>query len=225
MNTENIVILSRRQVNKDDFNNWDPPAGFSKHFIGDESALTFENLQKLNPKFIFIPHWSKIIDDKIIENFKCVVFHMTDLPFGRGGSPLQNLLVRGIYKTKISAILAVKELDAGPIYLKKDFDISEGSAEEIYSRASKIIFEMIDEILRKNLNSTPQTGEITVFKRRTPAESEVPESLNERQLYDFIRMLDAPGYPHAFKIQNGKKIEFKNARFENDKLIFDEISQ
>ncbi len=49
-------------------------------------------------------------------NFNCVVFHMTDLPFGRGGSPLQNLISRGIYKTKISAIKVVKEIDAGPIY-------------------------------------------------------------------------------------------------------------
>jgi len=28
---------------------------------------------------------------------------MTDLPFGRGGSPFQNLIARGIYDTKIIA--------------------------------------------------------------------------------------------------------------------------
>ena len=44
---------------------------------------------------------------------------MTDLPYGRGGSPLQNLIVRGHKHTMISAIKCVKELDAGPIYLKK----------------------------------------------------------------------------------------------------------
>ncbi len=31
---------------------------------------------------------------EIFENWACVVFHMTDLPYGRGGSPLQNLIVR-----------------------------------------------------------------------------------------------------------------------------------
>ena len=40
---------------------------------------------------------------------------MTDLPYGRGGSPLQNLIVRGHKETKISAIKVVKELDAGPV--------------------------------------------------------------------------------------------------------------
>lgn len=44
---------------------------------------------------------------------------MTDLPYGRGGSPLQNLIVRNHYKTKISEIRVKKEIDSGPIYLKK----------------------------------------------------------------------------------------------------------
>ena len=45
---------------------------------------------------------------------------MTDLPYGRGGSPLQNLIARGFLETKISAILVEKQLDAGPVYLKME---------------------------------------------------------------------------------------------------------
>ena len=44
------------------------------------------------------------IDKSIYEKHECILFHMTDLPFGRGGSPLQNLLLRDIEKTKISLI-------------------------------------------------------------------------------------------------------------------------
>ena len=44
---------------------------------------------------------------------------MTDLPYGRGGSPLQNLIVRGWKETKVLALKVVEELDAGPIYYKK----------------------------------------------------------------------------------------------------------
>ena len=35
---------------------------------------------------------------------------MTDLPYGRGGSPLQNLIIRGFESTKISAIEFKMEL-------------------------------------------------------------------------------------------------------------------
>ena len=41
---------------------------------------------------------------EIIRNYECICFHETDLPFGRGGSPIQNLIVRGFKTTKISAI-------------------------------------------------------------------------------------------------------------------------
>ena len=53
---------------------------------------------------IFIP-------TEIFTSFECIVFHMTDLPYGRGGSPLQNLIVRGHKKTKVSALKVVKEVD------------------------------------------------------------------------------------------------------------------
>lgn len=66
---------------------------------------------------------------------------MTDLPFGRGGSPLQNLLSRGIYHTKLSAIRVSAGLDTGSVYLKNDLDILEGSAEKIFRRAGEIIFK------------------------------------------------------------------------------------
>jgi methionyl-tRNA formyltransferase len=63
---------------------------------------------------------------------------MTDLPFGRGGSSMQNLISRGICQTKLSAIQCVEEIDAGDIYLKKDFSLKEGSAKELYLKAGGI---------------------------------------------------------------------------------------
>ena len=108
--------------------------------ITDRKDLTYQKVKAFKPRYIFFPHWSWIIPLDIFENLECVVFHMTDLPFGRGGSPLQNLIERGIYQTKISAIRVAEELDAGPVYLKRDLSL-EGSAEEIFKRACGIIFE------------------------------------------------------------------------------------
>jgi len=49
--------------------------------------LTYERVKNFNPRYVFFPHWSWMIPKKIYDNFECVVFHMTDLPFGR----VQNL--------------------------------------------------------------------------------------------------------------------------------------
>lgn len=190
--------------------------------IDKKEDLTLENIKSINPKYIFFPHWSWIIPKEIYENFECVVFHMTDLPFGRGGSPLQNLIVRGIYETKISAIKVVKELDVGDIYCKEDLSLKEGSAEDIYKRASDIIFDkMLPFIVNNNPEPKKQEGEVTEFKRRTPEEGDISGLDSIDKVYDYIRMLDAEGYPNAFIETKNLKIELSNAKSKDGKITAD----
>lgn len=187
--------------------------------ITNKKALAYQKIKNFNPRYIFFPHWSWIIPRRIFENFECIGFHMTDLPFGRGGSPLQNLILRGFTKTKISAIKVVKELDAGPIYLKKDLSL-EGSAEDIYKRASDIIFnEMIPYILEKNSKPIPQKGKVVRFKRRSPEQSNIRKLKELQKIYDYIRMLDAEGYPLAFIETPSLKIEFSGAHLEGKYIL------
>jgi methionyl-tRNA formyltransferase len=188
--------------------------------IDSPDKLRLELVESYGPDYIFFPHWSWIIPEEIYSKFSCVVFHMTDLPFGRGGSPLQNLIIRGIKHTKISAIKVVKGIDAGPVYLKRDLCI-EGSAEEILRRASSVIFEMIEYIIGTRSEPTSQEGEITVFKRRTPEQSILPESGSYEEILSFIRMLDGEGYPPAC-IHYGKfKISFSRAAIKNGTILTD----
>ena len=70
---------------------------------------------------------------------------MTDLPYSRGGSPLQNLILRGHQETQIIALRCVAELDAGPIYMKRPLSLEE-SAYEIFVRAADVVQEMIEDM-------------------------------------------------------------------------------
>ena len=215
---DNYVVATIKSWNIDNFYRLTKKHPDKKFFLlNKKEDLTYDKIKALNPKFIFFPHWSWIIPENIYKEFNCVVFHMTDLPFGRGGSPLQNLIVRGIYKTKISAIKVVKEIDAGPIYLKEDFDISKGNADSIYTEASNIIFDkMIPNFLECNIEAHEQEGEVIQFPRRTSEQSKLPENLNFQQLYDYIRMLDGEGYPNAYIELGDFKVSFKDAEIEND---------
>ena len=73
--------------------------------ITSKTQLNKHRLQKINPKFIFFPDWSWKVPDYIYKNYDCVCFHESDLPKFRGGSPLQNQIIRGITKTKTTAFL------------------------------------------------------------------------------------------------------------------------
>lgn len=190
------------------------------HTIETKEQLTKLYVDNIRPDYIFFPHWSFIIDESIYGNYKCIIFHMTDVPFGRGGSPLQNLIARGIYDTKISAIQCVKELDAGPVYLKMPLSLY-GNAEDIYRRASLIVGEMIATIIDENPEPIPQMGEVVTFKRRQPHEGNIAELNTLEQVYDYIRMLDAEGYPKAF-IEVGKFVlEFKQSSLKEGEVWAD----
>ncbi len=178
--------------------------------ISSKAGLVANDLKKIDPGIIFFPHWSNIIPAEIYRDFECIIFHMTDLPYGRGGSPLQNLIVRGHKETMISALRCVEELDAGPIYIKKPLSLS-GSANEIFSRSDALIEDMIVEILKSNPEPIPQNGEPVVFKRRKPEEGDWSKAPTLSEVYDYIRMLDAEGYPPAYIHSGGYKLEFKKA--------------
>ena len=145
------------------------------HLITKKEELTLGKLKKINPRYVFFPHWSHIIPKEIHEAFECIIFHMTDLPYGRGGSPLQNLILRGHLETQISALRCVAELDAGPIYMKRPLSLN-GSASEIFLHASNIVEKMIEEIIHKEPIPKPQEGEPTVFSRRVPEQSRAAEA-------------------------------------------------
>lgn len=190
--------------------------------INKKEDFTIERIKNISPQKIFIPHWSYLIDTSIYESFDCVVFHMTDLPYGRGGSPLQNLVIRGFSETKISALKVIGELDAGPVYMKQALSLF-GTAQEIFLRAADVILTMIAHIIKYNPNPVEQSGDVVLFKRRKPHESEMKEFESISKLYDFIRMLDADGYPNAYIEMGEYKIEFFRASIQSDKEILADV--
>jgi len=184
---------------------------FDAVVINKKDDLSAEKLEEIRPDFIFFLHWSYIIPKSIYQNYVCVVFHMTDLPYGRGGSPLQNLIMRGHTETKISALKVEKGLDSGPVYLKRNLSLL-GTAEDIFMRAGGIMLEMISEIVKNEAKPVEQSGRVLMFKRRTPEESNILTLNDNAKIYDFIRMLDADGYPRAFLETGLFKIEFSRAQ-------------
>jgi len=193
----------------------------NKNFILIKSPekLSLKKITKINPKYIFFPDWSWIVSDEIIENFQCICFHESNLPKFRGGSPIQNQIIRGIKKTKTSAFLMNNKLDAGDILLQKNLSLS-GSIDEIFLRMINNDYEMINKIIDNKYKLKKQNGTPTTFKRRNKKQSEL-KTLNHSKeyMYNFIRMLGDP-YPNAFIRIGKKKIIFKSVKYKEEKLIF-----
>jgi methionyl-tRNA formyltransferase len=189
-------------------------------FVSSPEQLTESLLGELEPRYVFFLHWSWQVPAAIVKNQECVCFHMTDVPYGRGGSPLQNLILRGRRSTKLTALRMTESWDAGPVYDKQDLCL-EGRAEEIYIRAANLCAHMIRRIVEEEPRPVEQTGEAVVFKRRRPEQSEIPETESLQGLYDFLRMLDAEGYPRAFLAYKGFRYEFGRVCLSDGRILAD----
>jgi len=196
------------------------------YHIRQPKDLDFGLLKAMEMDYIFFTHWSEKIPAEIYENFHCILFHMTDLPYGRGGTPLQNLILRGHDKTKISMIKVEEGMDTGPVYMKWPLGL-EGSADQIYRRASdKIFYFMIKDFLMGVLEDRPtepvEQARLAVdrnipreiFRRRKPKDSDITEACWDlKEHFDRIRMMDAPGYPVAYVEVGGFKYFFTKAEY------------
>ena len=166
-------------------------------FIRNKSKFNLERLKRINPRFIFLPHWNWVVSEDIFRQFECVVFHTGPLPFGRGGSPIQNLIVRGFKRSPVCALRMNGVIDGGPIYSKVDISLTNSLA-EIFERVNEAVNILINEIISSEPQPKEQEGNVVIFKRRSEKDNQIPHGLSLSDVYDRIRMLDDEEYSKAY---------------------------
>lgn len=217
-----LLVLSSRPWNSTLTDRLASRMDRSVEIMTSKTELTPDAVAEINPQWIFVPHWSHLIPETVWGRWPTVIFHMTDLPYGRGGSPLQNLINRGHETTMLTALRCSAGLDVGDVYLKQPLSLY-GSAEEIFLRADRLIEQMIEVIVCQDPVPLPQKGEPVLFSRRKPSQSNLNQCMDGDldAWYDHIRMLDAEGYPHAFLEAHGMRLEFRRITCRSDGLYAD----
>ena len=155
--------------NKDSFN-------FKYKLIHDKDELTLDYLESYEPDYIFFVHWNWIVDENIYSKYESIVFHTAPLPYGRGGSPIQNLILNGIKSSPVCALKMTGDIDAGPIYLKKEISLL-GSLSEIFFRINNVVNSLIIEIIDEDIIPVDQEGTPYNFKRLTQKDNQLKSNL------------------------------------------------
>jgi len=186
--------------------------------ITDKKKLNLKNISKINPTKIFFPHWSYRVPDKILKKFECICFHTAPLPYGRGGSPIQNLIIRKFKKAPVCAIKMTNKIDSGPIYSKKNISLN-GSLNEIFERISNAILFMITKIIKNKIIPKHQSGKPLYFKRINEQESIINQFEKLDSVYDKIRMLDSDEYPNAYYKFGNTIIKLQGAKTKKNYIL------
>ena len=169
--------------------------------------------------FLFIG-WSWIIPDYFTRQYLCIGIHPSDLPQYRGGSPIQNQILNGITKSKVSLITLSSKLDSGDIWMKEELSLIGDSIHNIFDNIVKSSIILLNSFFDLYPNIDPQKQDTTFgsyYKRRKPEDSKLNlEDFNNmtlQEMYNFIRGLTDP-YPNAFlEDHEGNKLVFKNVTY------------
>ena len=171
---------------------------------------------------IFFLHWNFIVPKEIYNKYECINIHTSNLPDGKGGSPLQNQILDNIFLTRVNALKMTDDgLDAGPIYISKNISL-QGNIFDIWNIITETSYLLISEIIEKNLQSMEQIkSSQMIYKRRKDNIIPFEKEQNIEKIYDFIRMLDSDDYPNPFIIINNFKLSFNRAKFNGEKILSD----
>ena len=165
--------------------------------------------------------WSWIIPKSTTDKFLCLGIHPSNLPYYRGGSPLQHQIINGIERTKVTLMtLSSGKLDAGEIWGQTDLDLTGKNMTEVFTNLTTSSIILLHTFFDKYPNVFPQEQNISMgsyYKRRTPKQSQLTwdqmQKLNLKELYNFIRSLTDP-YPNAYiEDEYGNKLVFKQVEY------------
>lgn len=150
-------------------------------------------------------------EDVLGRNTNNIVVHASDLPQGKGFSPLQRQVIEGRDEITLTLFEAVKNVDAGPYYLKSRLKLDGTELlDELRKKMAGRIMEMCIEYVagRQGLKPVPQSGTESYYERMTEADDEVSPDAAIRDIFNRLRAADNEKYPVFFRLK-GKKFFIK----------------
>ena len=145
-----------------------------------------------------------------------LVIHESHLPKGRGWSPLTWQVLQGKNRIPITLFEATEKVDAGEIYLRDVIELSGYELlEEIKHQQGVKTKALIHKFIQNygQLESTPQQGKATYYRKRKPSDSELDPEKPLKEQFNKLRVVDNERYPAFFKL-NGHKYVLKIYREE-----------
>ena len=168
------------------------------------------------PDMVIVISYGVILRDNVLSSAQVVNVHPSMLPQYRGPSPIRTALYNGDEKSAVCLMAVTPELDAGDVYMRREFDIGiDDTNETIENRVSKIASEMLVEYLSNPTAYAPvsQTGAPTYTRKWTGVDEIIDWSRNARDIHNQIRALGCG----RTKI-NGMDVKILQTRLDGDVL-------
>lgn len=133
-----------------------------------------------------------------------IVVHASDLPEGKGMSPLTWQILEGKNRIPLTLFEAVEEIDAGPVYLRDSVEfLGHELLDEMQEALGIKIVEMCSFYVSRWPGifscSIPQQGEESVYRKRSPSDSRLDPEKTIAEQFKLLRVVDNEQYPAFFE--------------------------
>ncbi len=152
--------------------------------------------------FLFLISCHQIIGSELRARFRhTLVIHASDLPRGRGWSPLAWAIAEGASSATVTLLTAEDALDSGDIWAQR---VLEFDGTELHDEINAKLFDAEVELMSWALDHCDtarprrQEGDATYLPRRTPADSQIDPARSLAEQFDRLRIADPDRYPAFF---------------------------
>lgn len=140
-----------------------------------------------------------------------LVVHESALPKGQGWSPMTWQILEGAGNIPVTLFEAKAQLDAGPIYLQDNIQLSGTELIEEWrslqaSATINLCLNWIDHHKEYVLSTQPQRGGSSHYQRRRPIDSALDPQRSLAEQFNLLRVVDNDRYP-AFMDWQGRRYE------------------
>jgi methionyl-tRNA formyltransferase len=179
--------------------------------LGHE-VFWFHDLQELPPaNFCFCLSFSKILKKEIRDRFDhTLVVHASDLPSGKGWSPLTWQILDGKNQIPVSLFEADDSVDSGSIYARRlidfqGYELIDSLRKKLGDTTYELCSCFVAEYPRSSSQPKMQKGTESFYSRRGPKDSQLDVNKTIAEQFNLLRIVDNQAYPAFF--------EWKGRRF------------
>ena len=190
---------------------WEKNKDFLKK-IENKHKLNLVNDQKELVKgdiAAFISCNNLVKNEYLALNESNIVCHPSNLPKGRGFSPIAWEILNNSKKLTFTLFEANEKVDDGDVYFKKEIELlgTELNA-DLRSIQAEITFELILKFINEypNINRSKQIGEATYYRKRNKNDSELDINKSIKEQFNMLRIADNLNYPAHFFYKKQKYI-------------------
>lgn len=169
-----------------------------------EARLIFLHDEVLEGDILCLLSCEKVFKKLSLNKFNLVV-HESDLPQGKGWSPVTWQVLEGKDTIPVTLFEAAASIDSGQIYSQAYISLDGTELlDEIKHQQGKVTQSLILSFIESlpEINARPQSGHESFYPRRRPENSRLDVHKSLYDQFDLLRVCDNERYPAHFTMRN-----------------------